>query len=409
MNSTSDLIDRARQLREEMIGELRRLSALRTDRVADAFRAVPRHLFAPESPLESAYDPDRSVVVKRDTGGAATSTVSAPAIQATMLEQADIEPGTRVLEIGSGGYNAALIAELVGTRGHVVTVDIDPDVVARTRRFLDEAGYPGVRAVHADAEHGVPHEAPFDRIIVTVGAWDIPPTWWNQLVEDGLMVLPLRLRGLTRSVSLRKVDGALVDRDHHQAGFVAIQGAGAHDEVFVPLAGDEVGLRVDDAPPADPAALAAALARPRVEQWSGVEIAGTEPFDGLDLYLATHTAHFGILMALQSAVDRRLVSRWARWGAPTCFSDQEFAYRVTRRAGDSDRAELGVFAHGPDADALAREVTALIRTWDRDHRLADRRARITVLPAGTPDAALPAGFALTRKHTRIVVSWPGAT
>lgn len=74
-------------------------------------RTVPRHLFAPEADLEKAYNAFNSVVTKRNQHGVAISSVSAPQIQAMMLEQAEISEGMNVLEIGSGGYNAALIAE----------------------------------------------------------------------------------------------------------------------------------------------------------------------------------------------------------------------------------------------------------------------------------------------------------
>ncbi|WP_238598023.1 methyltransferase, FxLD system [Saccharothrix sp. ALI-22-I] len=395
------------ELRLRMIDQLRTLSALRGAPVAEAFAAVPRHVFAPEVTPEQAYAANKSVVTKRGPDGAALSSVSAPAIQAAMLEQADLRPGMRVLEIGSGGYNAALLAEIVGPAGHVVSVDIDGDVVERAPRLLAEAGYPAVRVVHGDAEHPIPDEEPFDRIIVTVGAWDLPPAWWEQLVEGGRIVVPLLMRGTTRTVALDKVEGRLVDRDHQRAGFVAMQGLGAHEETFLSIAdGEQVGLRIDGPADTDAALLADALRGPRTEAWSGVEVGGTEPFDDLDLFLATRPGRFGLLQALQPAVEAKLVSGWARWGAPTRYSDTGFAYRVTRRVPDTDRAEFGVFAHGPDAAALADQVVADIRTWDREHRHSGHRAHITVYPAATPDEALPAGFVMDRRHTRVIVTWP---
>src|SRR5262245_30244124 len=80
-----------------------------------AFRVVPRHLFVPDgTSLAEAYCADHSVVTKVGPGGASMSTVSAPWLQARMIAQAGIAPGMRVLEIGSGGYNAALLAEITG-------------------------------------------------------------------------------------------------------------------------------------------------------------------------------------------------------------------------------------------------------------------------------------------------------
>jgi protein-L-isoaspartate(D-aspartate) O-methyltransferase len=161
-------------LRTAMVSALRGLDAIISDRVAAAFAAVPRHVFAVDEPLEEVYDTNTALVAKRGADGAALSSLSAAHIQAVMLEQAEIEPGMRVLEVGSGGCNAALIAELVGAEGSVTTVDIDQEIVARANAGLQASGYGQVRVVHADAEHGVPRYAPYDRIIVTVGAWDIP-------------------------------------------------------------------------------------------------------------------------------------------------------------------------------------------------------------------------------------------
>jgi protein-L-isoaspartate(D-aspartate) O-methyltransferase len=183
----------AELLRASLVDQLRELGAIRSDRVADAFRTVPRHLFAPGAPLEAAYAND-VVIAKRDRRGVALSSVSAPQIQAMMLEQAQLGLGMRALEIGSGGYNAALMAELVGPHGQIATVDIDPDVVDRARRCLLDAGYRRVNVVLADGEEGAAEHAPYDRLIVTVGAWDIPPAWAAQLADGGTITVPLRIR-----------------------------------------------------------------------------------------------------------------------------------------------------------------------------------------------------------------------
>jgi len=147
-------------LRETMIGELREMGAIRSDWVAEVFRAVPRHLFTLGAPLEEVYTATAAVHVKWDEHGVPISTVSAPELQAFMLEQADIRPGMNALEIGSGGVNAAMMNWLVGSEGTVTTVDIDPDVTDRASRLLGAAGYSRVNVVLADAENGVPEHAP---------------------------------------------------------------------------------------------------------------------------------------------------------------------------------------------------------------------------------------------------------
>lgn len=396
----------ANELCAAMVDEMRERGDVRTDEVAAAFRTVPRHLFAPGEPLESAYAANGSVVTKRDEHGIAISSVSAPWLQATMLEQVQLGPGMRVLEIGSGGYNAALIAELVGEEGEVTTVDIDPDVVHRARRCLAAAGYRRVNVVLADAEGGVPDHAPYDRVIVTAGAWDIPPAWSDQLADGGRLVVPLRMRGLNRSVVFEREDGYLVSRDHQLCGFVPMQGAGECRERLVLLDGETVGLRVDGRQPVDADRLRDALFEPRVERWSGVGIGGFEPFNDLDLWLATAVTNFCLLTAKKAAIDSGLVASTARMGVPTAVASGTFAYRASRPVSpDRSRFEFGVYAHGPEAESLADQYADLIRTWDRDHRRGPG-PRIEAYPMATPVTKLSEGRVIDKKHTRVVISWP---
>lgn len=390
-------------LREAMIAELGEMTAIRSDRVAEAFRTVPRHFFTPGEPLESIYAANSTLITRRAEHGAATSAVSAAHIQATMLEQAQFRPGMRVLEIGSGGYNAALIAELVGETGAITSVDIDPDVIDRARDCLAAAGYNKVNVVVADAEGGVPDHAPYDRIIVTVGAWDIPPAWPEQLAEGGWIVVPFRMRGLTRSVVFERAGDHLVSRGYCLCGFVPMQGVGAHTARLVPLDGDEVGLRTDEQQPVDTDRLRNALFAPRVERWSGVVF--DQP-DELELWLGTATSVLGLLTAKEGPIERGLVARSTIRGVPTAVSGGSFAYRTKRPIDGTNEFELGVYAHGPEAESVAEDYVELIWTWDRDHRRGSQ-ARIEVHPAATPTAELPQGCVIDKKHTRVVISWPG--
>ena len=210
-------------LRQAMVDRLREMGTARSDAVIAALSRELRHLFGPGEPLHKAYAAQGTLLTKSNEQGEAVSTVSAPHIQAMMLEQADIRQGMRVLEIGSGGYNAALIAELVGPTGQVTTVDIDPEVVTRARDCLTAAGYHAVNVVEAGAEHGVPRHAPFDRIIVTVAAWDLPRAWWEQLVEGGRIVVPLLLRSPMRSVVFQRDGDHMVSQGYELPSAPATQ------------------------------------------------------------------------------------------------------------------------------------------------------------------------------------------
>jgi protein-L-isoaspartate(D-aspartate) O-methyltransferase len=397
---------RAAYLRGRLTDELVAGGIIVSKQLEAALRMVPRHLFAPGATLEESYAQE-TVRFKRDEHGATLSTVSAPQIQAMMLEQAQLETGMRVLEIGSGGYNAALIAELVGETGQVTTVDIDPDVIDRARDCLAAGGYHRVNVVLADAEGGVPDHAPYDRIIVTVGAWDIPPAWSDQVVEGGRMVIPLRMRGLTRSVAFERDGNHLVSRDYRLCGFVPMQGIGAYSEQVVALDGDRVSLQIDGEQSVDADRLRNALLGPRVELWSGVEGGRTEPFDDLDLWVATVVDNFGLLTATKEAIDSGLVSKSTLFGGKTMVAGGSFAYRASARPVDAERTlfEFGAYGHGPDATRLAEDYVNLIQTWERDH-CGGSGARIEVYAAAASDAELPPGRVINKRHTRVVISWP---
>ncbi|MGH3587657.1 MAG: methyltransferase domain-containing protein, partial [Pseudonocardia sp.] len=141
-------------------------------------------------------------VTKRAADGTALSSASAPGVVAMMLDQLDVRSGHRVLEIGAGtGYNAALLAHLAGPDGRVVTVDVDPECSARARAALDAQGLGRVMVLTGDGTDGAAGRGAFDRVVITAGAWDVPPAWTEQLAAGGRLVVPLRLRGQSRSVA----------------------------------------------------------------------------------------------------------------------------------------------------------------------------------------------------------------
>ncbi|RKT52033.1 methyltransferase, FxLD system [Saccharothrix australiensis] len=390
-------------LREAMVAELLALGTIRDDAVAAAFRAVPRHRFAPGTDPADAYAVHTAVVTKRDEHGVPVSSVSAPEIQALMLAQAGIEPGMAVLEIGSGGYNAALIAELVGPGGAVTSVDIDPDVTGRARRLLADTGYSRVRVVLADAEHGVPEHAPYDRIIVTVGAWDVPPAWIDQLTPDGLLVVPLRVRGLTRSMALARVGDRLVSRSSTACGFVLIRGAGAHAERVVPLRGKEVVVRFDDddEPGVGEPDLDGVPATDRVEVWTGVVVDAAEPVEDLQLWLATTLPGAGALVAAPGA---NLVAPGNRWFPQAAVRGGAVAYLVSRPVA-GDRFELGAHAFGRRADELAGAFAERITAWDGRR---DGPGPVFTVWRGTSGDPPASGTVIRKRHSRVTVTWPDA-
>ena len=221
------MTDRATEegYRKGLVDHLRERGVIRSDPVARAFAAIPRNRFVPVLPLEQVYQIDQAIPTHFDAAGVPISSSSAPVIMAVMLEMLEIEPGQRVLEIGAGsGYNAALMGQLVGVDGSVTSIDIDPEVTAEAAINLDEAGVGGVHIVTGDGWLGEPDRT-FDREVVTAECWDISPHWVDQLVQGGILVLPLWLcPGLTLAVAFEKRGATLVSRSLAICGFMPLRG-----------------------------------------------------------------------------------------------------------------------------------------------------------------------------------------
>jgi len=398
--------DRAAELRGALADELRAQNKIISSAVEAAFRAVPRERFMPaDTPLDIAYGVDSSVVVKRDERGVALSSVSAAYIQARMLEQAELRPGMRVLEIGSGGLNAAYIAEIVGPHGGVVSIDIDPEVTDRAATLLDETGYGGrVRVLLADAEHGVPGEGPFDAIIVTVGAWDVAPAWLDLLTRDGMLVVPLVMNGVTRTIGFRRHGDHLVSTSTEVAGFVPMQGDGSHAELVIPLpdaGGGKVTLSFDSGVPQDTGQLDGVLSTDQTEVWSGITVEHGESFADLHLWLAWHLDGFCRL----SADEDTALAAQKRWFPFAVVRGAGFAYLALREALEGAGAEFGAHANGHDGQLAATAIVQQIRAWDHDGRHTS--PTFAYWPTGSDRTQISTEAAVMNKtHGAVTISWP---
>ena len=200
--------DEAWDLRNLLVKELVSQGAVTSQPVRQAFEEVPRHLFVPRVSIATAYS-NRPIFIRWEAGIPISSS-SEPKMMAIMMEQMNLEPGSRVLEIGVGtGYNAAILAHVVGEKGSVVTMDIDQDIVDEAAGHLSKAGYDNVKVLCCDGFEGFPGSQPYDRITATVGAYDVSPHWVDQLKEGGVMVVPLWFKGFRLSVALEKRGGEL--------------------------------------------------------------------------------------------------------------------------------------------------------------------------------------------------------
>ena len=180
--------------------------------VLEAMRRVPRHEFVPEELTGRAYE-NRPLPIGYG------QTISQPAIVATMSDLADLQPGDKVLEIGTGsGYQAAVL-EAMGV--DVYTIEIVPELAAAATTRLEDLGYE-VTARTADGYFGWDDQAPFDAIIVTAAPDHVPQPLVNQLAPGGRMVIPVGPVGAVQTMWRFTVDdtGELLGENFGQVFFV---------------------------------------------------------------------------------------------------------------------------------------------------------------------------------------------
>ena len=167
-------------------------------RVLQAMKEVPRHLFVPEDLRHLAYADTPLPIGKGQT-------ISQPYIVALMSQLLALEPGNRVLEIGTGsGYQAAVLAQM-GVR--VYSIEIVPELGKRAMDMLDRLSYDAVRVKIGDGYLGWPDHAPFDAIIVTCAPTRVPEPLEKQLAEGGRMVIPVGPAMNQRLILLTKTQG----------------------------------------------------------------------------------------------------------------------------------------------------------------------------------------------------------
>lgn len=148
-------------------------------------------------------------------------------MMAAMLEALELRRGQRVLEVGAGtGYNAALLARLVGARGRLASVELDPATARRARSALAGARS-RASVVRGDGREGLPRGAPYDRIVVTASTASVSAAWHGQLADGGLLELPLRLfrDDGQMIVTLRKCGDALRSERLLPGGFLPLRDA----------------------------------------------------------------------------------------------------------------------------------------------------------------------------------------
>ncbi|MBS3051137.1 MAG: protein-L-isoaspartate(D-aspartate) O-methyltransferase [Candidatus Aenigmarchaeota archaeon] len=200
------------RLLRELIGE----KWLRTKDVTDAFRKVPRENFVRPEDKKYAYANYPLPI----PGG---QTISQPLTVAVMTEALEARRGDKILEVGAGsGYQAAILSEIAGPTGKIITTEIIPELFEFAKGNL--AGYENVKVLNIDGSLGCEKESPYDRIIVTASAPSIPEPLVEQLKEKGRLVIPVG----DRMVIAEKHDGEISETFLGFYAFVPLTGEHGH-------------------------------------------------------------------------------------------------------------------------------------------------------------------------------------
>ena len=211
------MVDFVRE-REELVRDLVRAGYVNSPAVEHAFRTVPRERFVTPDRQNAAYaDTPLPILLGQ--------TISAPSMIAIMLEEADLRPGLKVLDVGTGsGYNAALFAAIVGAE-NVVSIERHAELLDFARGNLAAAGH-AVRLVVGDGTLGYAPEAPYDRIVVTAGATRIAKSWIAQTKIGGRIVVPIGRSTFSQTlvIATKTAEDRVVTREGTACAFVPLVG-----------------------------------------------------------------------------------------------------------------------------------------------------------------------------------------
>lgn len=416
-------MNRERSLRKALVDGLKRRHAFRSKSVERAFRAVPRHLFVPNVPPEQAYQ-DQVVVVKTDAEGIPISSSSQPTMMAIMLEQLGLQAGMHVLEIGAGsGYNAALMAHIVGNRGRVVSIDIDDDLVNDARAHIASAGYDhNVTVVRRDGVEGYAEGAPYDRIILTAAGWDISPAWHQQLKADGIIVMPIVTNQVQFSVAFKREGDIYTGQSVMRCRFMPMRGElpGRNNPITIQLA-PEVSMTMstinDHAPDVDAATLTQWLQNPIEEANSGITLkaADLHAWNFVDLTADAQGLHNCVFYAGGEAVTTELFPYLAGAQSTMRYSvgviSENGMIVLMRPPGtffpekpDTDPFPLWVRMYGEDGRELARRYVAIIKAWEQAGRPDESQLSIKLVPNNIKIDSHN-NIIIPKKWNQLVLAW----
>ena len=243
--------ERIAEAQQKLLTEITARNSNLNEAILTAFQAIPRHCF-----IRQFYDFPSEELIRVDENSLEThlpllysncalllfkdqekdwnSPISQPSLVLEMIDKLQLQTGHRIFEVGTGsGWNAALMAQIVGSEGAVYSADIIPEMVASAQKVCQELGLGNVKLFTQDGGNGLPEGAPFDRIIFTVGTHDIPWTLVDQLREGGLMLVVIQNPGGGGDslFLLEKSGDQLNSREVGPCSFVSMQGISENPDI----------------------------------------------------------------------------------------------------------------------------------------------------------------------------------
>lgn len=200
-------------MRKRLVEQIRREGRIKDERILDAMMRIPRHAFLDSSFEEYAYQ-DRPFPIGRE------QTISQPTTVAFQTQLLEVKKNDRILEIGTGsGYQAAILSEL-GAR--VYTIERYKSLKEKAEKNLKKLGYSGINLFFGDGYKGLPAYAPFHKILVTAAAPELPDTFFAQLKEGGMLVVPFGKGGVQTMKRFIKTPDEIIEENHGNFAFVPL-------------------------------------------------------------------------------------------------------------------------------------------------------------------------------------------
>lgn len=299
--------------------------------------------------------------------------------------------------------------------GRVATVDLDEDIVAGAREHLAAAGFSRVEVVCGDGALGYTAFAPYDRIILTVGAGDIVPAWWEQLKPDGRLVLPLSIRGPQLSIGFDSCDGCLISQSIQSCGFMPLRGAGNVDHLRmrrIPLGNGAHSTLVSESQQITAGKATALLGGPSQDFETAILATPWEVWADLSYWLALKDARVCALETRSRAEPTRRRAPKVTT-SPGIASDDGLCLISSPLASFRGRgwrrpANLTLRSWG-NADVLTDHVRALVEEWDGRGRQTLKGMRVTAYRAEAAQEVNAGAVVIDKEWSRVAVDWPGRT